>query len=283
MTGRSVTVAELETPALLLDLDIMTANLASTAARLRGRGIALRPHAKTHKSAEIARRQLDHGAVGLTVATIGEAEVFARHGFTDLFIAYPVFATGTKAARLAELARRVNLRIGVESAAGAQALARALASVTGPGARRGAHRDRLRPAQDRGAARRGGRSRGRVPVPWPRRRGGVHPRRPWLRQPRLRPRRRGGRGCCPVVRGAAAHRRRVQRPRGQRRIDAHRRVRRQPHHRGTARYLRLQRPPAGRARQLPGRRGGRHGRRDGGEHHGQRPGRDRRGQQGAGE
>jgi D-serine deaminase-like pyridoxal phosphate-dependent protein len=116
----------LETPALLLDLDIMEANLASMAARLRDRGIALRPHAKTHKSAQVARCQLDHGATGLTVATIGEAEVFAGHGFTDLFIAYPVFASGTKAARLAELARRVRLRVGVESVAGARALARAL-------------------------------------------------------------------------------------------------------------------------------------------------------------
>jgi D-serine deaminase-like pyridoxal phosphate-dependent protein len=116
----------LETPALLLDLDIMEANLAAMAARLRDRGIALRPHAKTHKSARVARCQLDHGATGLTVATIGEAEVFAGHGFTDLFIAYPVFATGAKAVRLAELARRVRLRIGVESEAGARALARAL-------------------------------------------------------------------------------------------------------------------------------------------------------------
>jgi len=130
--GPAVTVAEFETPALLLDLDIMEANLASTAARLRERGIALRPHAKTHKSAEVARHQLDHGAAGLTVATIGEAEVFARHGFTDLFIAYPLFATGTKAARLAELARRVKLRIGVESVAGARALAGALAGANGP-------------------------------------------------------------------------------------------------------------------------------------------------------
>ncbi len=97
MDARADTVAELETPALLLDLDIMAANLASTAARLRDRGISLRPHAKTHKSVEIARCQLDHGAAGLTVATIGEAEVFARHGFTDLFIAYPLFASGTKA------------------------------------------------------------------------------------------------------------------------------------------------------------------------------------------
>jgi D-serine deaminase-like pyridoxal phosphate-dependent protein len=126
MSTGPVSLDGVETPALLLDLDIMEANLAAMAARLRDRGIALRPHAKTHKSARIARRQLDHGATGLTVATIGEAEVFAGHGFTDLFIAYPIFATGTKAARLAELARRVRLRIGVESVAGAQALARAL-------------------------------------------------------------------------------------------------------------------------------------------------------------
>ena len=122
----------LETPALLLDLDIMEANVAAMAKRLRDRGIALRPHAKTHKSAQVARRQLDHGAAGLTVATIGEAEVFARHGFTDLFIAYPLFAAGAKAARLAELAGRVRLRVGVESVAGAQALAQALAHANGP-------------------------------------------------------------------------------------------------------------------------------------------------------
>ena len=132
MDARAVTVAELETPALLLDLDIMAANLAATAARLRDRGISLRPHAKTHKSVEIARCQLDHGAAGLTVATIGEAELFARHGFTDLFIAYPLFAAGAKAARLAELAGRVKLRVGVESVAGAQALAQALAHANGP-------------------------------------------------------------------------------------------------------------------------------------------------------
>jgi D-serine deaminase-like pyridoxal phosphate-dependent protein len=60
MDGPPVTVAGIETPALLLDLDIMEANLASTAARLRERGIALRPHAKSHKSVEVARHQLDH-------------------------------------------------------------------------------------------------------------------------------------------------------------------------------------------------------------------------------
>jgi D-serine deaminase-like pyridoxal phosphate-dependent protein len=116
----------IETPALLLDLDIMDANLASMAAYLGERGIRLRPHTKTHKSVEIARRQISHGAAGITVATIGEAETFAASGFNDIFIAYPVFAGGTKATRLAELARRVRLRVGVESEAGAQALARAL-------------------------------------------------------------------------------------------------------------------------------------------------------------
>ena len=115
-----------ETPALLLDLDILEANLASMAAYLGERGIRLRPHTKTHKSVEIARRQISHGAAGITVATIGEAETFAASGLNDIFIAYPVFAGGTKATRLAELARGVRLRVGVESEAGAQALARAL-------------------------------------------------------------------------------------------------------------------------------------------------------------
>jgi D-serine deaminase-like pyridoxal phosphate-dependent protein len=127
-----VSLDGLETPALLLDLDIMEANLAAMAARLRDRGITLRPHAKTHKSAHVARRQLDHGAAGLTVATIAEAEAFARHGFTDLFIAYPVVARGIKADRLAGLARRVKLRVGVDSVAGAQALAGALTRADAP-------------------------------------------------------------------------------------------------------------------------------------------------------
>jgi D-serine deaminase-like pyridoxal phosphate-dependent protein len=120
-----------ETPALLLDLDVMEANLASMAAYLGERGIRLRPHTKTHKSVEIARRQIAHGAAGITVATMGEAETFAASGFTDIFIAYPVFASGTKAARIGELARRVKLRVGVESLAGAGALARALGGAAG--------------------------------------------------------------------------------------------------------------------------------------------------------
>ena len=72
----------LETPAVLVDLDRVDANIERMASVMRERGVALRPHAKTHKSVAVARRQLAAGAVGLTVATIGEAEVFAANGIT---------------------------------------------------------------------------------------------------------------------------------------------------------------------------------------------------------
>jgi D-serine deaminase-like pyridoxal phosphate-dependent protein len=118
--------AALDTPAVIVDLDRMDARIASMARLMRDRGIALRPHAKTHKSVAVARRQIEAGAVGLTVATIGEGEVFADAGFTDLFIAYPVIASGPKAGRLRELAGRCTLSVGADSAAGLDALAAAM-------------------------------------------------------------------------------------------------------------------------------------------------------------
>ncbi|HYA67459.1 MAG TPA: alanine racemase, partial [Acidimicrobiales bacterium] len=114
----------LDTPALVVDLSVLEANVASMATHLADRGIALRPHAKTHKSIEIARRQCDAGAVGLTVATLGEAEVFAAAGFDDLFIAYPLVALGPKVERLRALAERSRLRVGVDSSEAAAALGR---------------------------------------------------------------------------------------------------------------------------------------------------------------
>lgn len=74
------------------------------AGNARERSLTLRPHAKTHKCLEIARRQLDLGAAELTVATVSEAEVFACAGFTDLFIAYPIWAAGARGNRLRALA-----------------------------------------------------------------------------------------------------------------------------------------------------------------------------------
>jgi len=92
------------TPYLRLDAGILDANIAATAARAERLGVALRPHAKTHKCPQIAERQQAAGAVGLTVATIGEAEVFAAAGFADLFIAYPLWVDAGAADRLRALA-----------------------------------------------------------------------------------------------------------------------------------------------------------------------------------
>jgi D-serine deaminase-like pyridoxal phosphate-dependent protein len=118
----------IDTPALVVDLDRMDAAIASMAAAMAERGIALRPHAKTHKSLEVGRRQVDAGAVGLTLGTIGEAEVFTDAGLDDLFIAYPLVPLGPKALRLRALAGRARLRLGVDSLSGVRAIADALGS-----------------------------------------------------------------------------------------------------------------------------------------------------------
>jgi D-serine deaminase-like pyridoxal phosphate-dependent protein len=119
----------LDTPALVIDLDVVERNAARSAGQMAARGIALRPHAKTHKSIELGRIQLAHGAVGLTVGNLGEAEVFAAAGFTDLFIAYPVWAVGDKATRLRALHAddRLDLSVGFDAGEGAERLASAVA------------------------------------------------------------------------------------------------------------------------------------------------------------
>jgi D-serine deaminase-like pyridoxal phosphate-dependent protein len=124
--------AEPDTPALVVDLDRLDRNIGAMSRRMAERGVLLRPHAKTHKSLDIARRQLAAGATGLTVATIGEAEVFADGGIEDLFIAFPVWAGGPKAARLRRLAERTRLRVAADSVAGVRLLAACLAG-TGAG------------------------------------------------------------------------------------------------------------------------------------------------------
>jgi D-serine deaminase-like pyridoxal phosphate-dependent protein len=84
--GRS----KLQTPALVIDLDVLEGNIARMAEFARKRGIQLRPHAKTHKSAEIARRQMAAGALGVCVAKLGEAEALADAGIENLLITSPV-------------------------------------------------------------------------------------------------------------------------------------------------------------------------------------------------
>ena len=84
---------DVETPALVLHHDVVERNLAQMAARAKRLGVALRPHIKTHKCLELGRSQVAHGAKGVTVSTLFEAEAFARGGFTDLTWAFPLDRT----------------------------------------------------------------------------------------------------------------------------------------------------------------------------------------------
>ncbi len=120
------TLKSIDTPALVVDLGRMEAAIDAMAAGMAERGVAVRPHAKTHKSLEVARRQVRAGAIGLTIATIGEGEVFADGGFDDLFIAYPLVPSPAKGARLRALAERTALAVGIDSPDGARAVADAL-------------------------------------------------------------------------------------------------------------------------------------------------------------
>jgi len=126
----------LDTPALVIDLDVAEANARRMQSAMDAAGIALRPHAKTHKSVVLARLQLEAGARGITVGTLGEAEVMALRGITDIFIAYPVRPVGPKADRLRALLDHPGLRlaVGFDSIEGAQQLA---AILSAKGGRRG--------------------------------------------------------------------------------------------------------------------------------------------------
>src|ERR1041384_6508845 len=84
--GRS----RLQTPALVIDLDVLERNIARMAEHATKNGIALRPHAKTHKSVEVAMRQLEAGALGICVAKLGEAEALANGGVDPILITSPV-------------------------------------------------------------------------------------------------------------------------------------------------------------------------------------------------
>lgn len=93
----------LDTPALLVDLDLMESNLARIVAACRAHGVAWRPHSKAHKTPEIARMQMAAGAIGITCAKLGEAEVMAGAGIRDILIANQIVGS-VKIKRLFELA-----------------------------------------------------------------------------------------------------------------------------------------------------------------------------------
>jgi len=121
------TLASLDTPALLVDLDRMERNLARAATYTKEHGIALRPHVKTHKSPRVAAQQLALGAVGVTCATPHEARVMASVG-SDILVAYPPVGA-TRAERLATLPSHVSLTVALDSAEAVADMARAATSA----------------------------------------------------------------------------------------------------------------------------------------------------------
>lgn len=116
-------VSELETPAVVIDLDVMEQNLSRMANYCLTRNIKLRPHTKSHKIPELAKLQLADGATGITVAKLGEAEIMRQAGITDILIAYPIVG-GIKARRLAELAERAVITVSLDSEEAARGISK---------------------------------------------------------------------------------------------------------------------------------------------------------------
>jgi D-serine deaminase-like pyridoxal phosphate-dependent protein len=115
---------ELSTPALVIDLDIVERNLDRMAEYCRKIGVNLRPHTKTHKMLELAAMQVDRGAIGLTVAKVGEAEIMASSGSKQILVAHPIFGE-EKLHRLAQTARDVDVLVAVDDEATATAISQA--------------------------------------------------------------------------------------------------------------------------------------------------------------
>ena len=112
---------EIETPALVVDLDILDRNLRRVAEYAGRHGLRLRPHTKTHKSILLAKRQLELGAAGLTVAKVSEAEVMLGAEPADMLVAFPIVGRA-KLARLMQVARRTRVTVALDSLSAAQQL-----------------------------------------------------------------------------------------------------------------------------------------------------------------
>jgi len=116
----------LSTPALVLDLDTFEANVAAMEDLVAGTGKTIRPHVKTHRTPELARRQLGGSAVGITCATVGEAEAMVEAGIDDVFVANEV-VDPRKVARLVALADRARIAVAVDDPEPVDILSRAAA------------------------------------------------------------------------------------------------------------------------------------------------------------
>jgi len=124
MVGLGAQVSELDTPALLLDLDAFERNIETMAEYIRGVPAELRPHEKTHKCPIIAHKQLEAGAIGITCAKLGEAEAMAAAGIRDILIANQVVGE-PKVTRLVNLTKHSDIIVAVESSINVKHLAEA--------------------------------------------------------------------------------------------------------------------------------------------------------------
>jgi D-serine deaminase-like pyridoxal phosphate-dependent protein len=119
-------VSEIDTPALVIDLDIFERNLRRVADYARTHSLRLRPHTKTHKSVWIGKRQMELGASGLTVAKVSEAEIMAEADPRELLLAFPIVGNA-KLSRLMEVARRTRVTVALDSLEAARQLSEAAA------------------------------------------------------------------------------------------------------------------------------------------------------------
>jgi len=109
-----VRVSDLDTPAILIDLDIMERNLRKLSDYSREHGLRVRPHIKTHKIPALARKQIEFGAAGLTVAKVGEAEVMLSAQPIDMLVAYPILGA-RKLDRLMQVAKQTSVTMSLDS------------------------------------------------------------------------------------------------------------------------------------------------------------------------
>jgi 3-hydroxy-D-aspartate aldolase len=132
LIGQQGSRSSLNTPALVLDLDMLDRNIAEMANFAKAHNLKLRPHSKTHKSADIAKRQIAAGALGVCCAKLGEAEALAEQGVESLHVTSPV-VTPQAIARLVELNGKVkDLMVVVDHPANVEALAAATAKAGKP-------------------------------------------------------------------------------------------------------------------------------------------------------
>ncbi len=115
---------EVDTPALIIELDAFERNLKRLSNAVAGRGVRVRAHAKTHKSPEIARRQIAAGAIGVCCQKVSEAEVMVEGGVADVLVSNEVVGA-RKLERLAALARRARIGVCVDDAANVRELSQA--------------------------------------------------------------------------------------------------------------------------------------------------------------